>query len=502
MKGGDPQSGFGDNPAQFANLRMIRQARTMNLIHSALQSTLSAEELERVVVATLVSHRGLGFSRAMLFRYDPVPMVFRGAVAYGAPDAESHSRLRDELREDETLQLAIRSPEQLETDWMSEELLLSLSMDDREHSEFWRPVIERYEYTDLSFVRKISGVALAMQDRRGGASESLPARLRRLGHAIQVSPGELVETSVPPALRDLLPGDSLWSLVSTPRGPRMIIIVDRIYEQKPLDEIERLHMDWFVRQLSEALDKTELYSDVRRANEQLKQIDRLKSNFLSTISHELRTPLTSISGFTRLLEAGHVGEISARQKEILQRILSQSDKLTIRVNDLIEIAEIDSGTAVDMNVEAVDPLDVYMSILPRVEHRRVGRGVTLDLEVDSAVRPILADRDRLGRILYHLLDNAIKFSSEGGRVVVTFGHTDEGEARIQVRDFGIGMAPERLNTVFTAFFQIDSDLTRVYEGLGLGLTLVSKLVSGTGGRLEVESREGEGSVFTVIYPLA
>lgn len=502
MNESSDEAGFLSDPRQLANLRMIRQARTMNLIHSALQSTLNAEELERVVIATLVSHRGLGFSRAMLFRYDPVSSVFRGAVAYGAPDVRSHSSLREELREDETLEIAIRSPEQLETDWMSEELLLSLSLEDREQSDFWRPVIARYEYSEFSFVRKISGVALAMRDRRGSGSESIPAKLKRTAHAVQVTPAGLAEASVPAALRDLLPADSLWSLVSTPRGPRMILIADRIYESKGLDEIDRLHMDWFTRQLSEALDKIELYSDVQRANEHLKQLDRLKSNFLSTISHELRTPLTSISGFTRLLEAGHVGEISARQKEILQRILSQSDKLTNRVNDLIEIAEIDAGTAVDMNVEPVDPLDVYMSVLPKVEHRRVGRGVTIDLEVDTAVRPILADRDRLGRILYHLLDNAIKFSGEGGRVLVSFGETEQKEARIQVRDFGIGMPPERVNTVFTAFFQIDSDLTRVYEGLGLGLTLVNKLVAGTGGRLEVESRQGEGSVFTVVYPLA
>jgi signal transduction histidine kinase len=113
----------------------------------------------------------------------------------------------------------------------------------------------------------------------------------------------------------------------------------------------------------------------------------------------------------------------------------------------------------------------------------------------------MADPKGLSRIFYHLIDNALKFSNEGGVVKIRF-LTRADELAIQIRDYGIGIPPEKLRTIFDSFYQVDGHLARVHQGMGVGLTLTRKLVQGAGGRLEVESTPGKGSKFTLVFPKA
>jgi signal transduction histidine kinase len=196
-----------------------------------------------------------------------------------------------------------------------------------------------------------------------------------------------------------------------------------------------------------------------------------------------------------------VGILSPGQKQILDRVLAHAERLVGVVNDLIEIVEIDTGSAVNLRVVPVDPLNVLMETLPKLEPRKASKSVTIEPVVTSPVPAILADEKGLGRIFYHLIDNAVKFSNENGKVRIKFS-VEERELAIHIVDQGIGIAPDRLRMIFEAFYQVDAKLARVYEGMGIGLTLTKKLVDGTGGRILAQSEFGQGSTFTLIYPKA
>ena len=262
-----------------------------------------------------------------------------------------------------------------------------------------------------------------------------------------------------------------------------------------------MHVDWFIGQVSLALENAEMFKANEIAYLELRELDRMKSNFLSTISHELRTPLTAITGYVQLLLGNRVGQISTGQKEVMERILAHSELLVGKVNDLIEIAEMDSGRATELELEAVDPLNVLMTVLPRVETHRLRKNINIEPDVAGTIPLIRAHEGALARIFFHLIDNAIKFSHPGGRVRVQFKKTDH-ELSISVSDEGIGISRGQIKDIFHLFYQVDNQLTRSYEGLGIGLTIIKKYLDATGGRIEVESEPSAGSTFTIIYALA
>jgi signal transduction histidine kinase len=244
-----------------------------------------------------------------------------------------------------------------------------------------------------------------------------------------------------------------------------------------------------------------MFADLESAYNSLRELEQLKSNFLATISHELRTPLTAINGYLQLLLGNRIGPLSAGQKEVLERIHTHGDLLTGKVNDLIEIAEIESGRGAETVIEPVDPLGAIMNALPRVESRRMHKGITVEPLVSASIPKILANPTALERIFFHLIDNAIKFSHPQGHVWIEF-ETVGGELHVKIVDNGIGISQNQLKKIFDSFYQVDNQLTRNYEGLGIGLTVTKKQLDTTHGRISVESQLHKGSVFTVIYPIA
>ena len=202
-----------------------------------------------------------------------------------------------------------------------------------------------------------------------------------------------------------------------------------------------------------------------------------------------------------MLDWNRVGSFSPGQKEVLGRILSQSDLLTGKVNDLIEIAELDSGSTMNLSLEEADPLNAVMAVLPRVEQRRVHKGIMIEPVVERQIPKIRSNQEALEKIFFHLIDNAVKFGRTKGTVSILFNQVQDS-LHIVVADDGIGMSNSHLQMIFDAFYQVDNQLDRHYEGMGVGLTIIKKQIEATGGRVEVVSELGKGSSFTVIYPLA
>lgn len=493
----------GDKGETLTIQHLIERVGMINRIHTALRFTLNIEDIHSIILTTMISPSGLDFSRAMLLEYDELHGEFRGLAALGAGNREEHERLYNEIVEEERrLADMVRGIGGVES--AAEESLFIRTLHELSNHSFWITTYQKYSGRSPLFgvVQQIE--APCPIDRPELHHPSACGFLRELleGHATQIVTRERLEASdLPPALVGLLPGDSLWSVIRTKKGVRLILIADKIFSDDPLGSVDAIHADWFAGQVGLALENAEMYSDLEAAYNSLRELELMKSNFLATISHELRTPLTAINGYLQLLLGNRIGPLSPGQKEVLERIHAHSDLLTGKVNDLIEIAEIDSGRGIEASLEPVDPLGAIMNVLPRVESRRNHKGITLEPLVTAPIPKIVSNGAALERIFFHLIDNAIKFSHPQGHVWIEFLTLGE-ELYVKIIDDGIGISQNQLKKIFDSFYQVDNQLTRSYEGLGIGLTVTKKQLDYTCGRIKVESQLGKGSVFTVIYPVA
>ena len=244
------------------------------------------------------------------------------------------------------------------------------------------------------------------------------------------------------------------------------------------------------------LGRLHAFRDVTRERE----LDRMKDEFVSLVSHELRTPLTSIKGYVDLLIDGDVGEVTEDQKEFLEIVKSNSDRLVMLVNDLLDVSRIEAGrinlrpTPVDL-AGSID--EVAMSLQPLMEQK----GQSLKLELPADLPQVMADRDRVVQIVTNLLSNAHKYTLEGGDVTVR-AQAVEDEVQVDVSDTGVGMTRDELAKLFGKFFRAQNPATRDISGTGLGLNIVRSLVERQGGRIWVTSEPTKGSTFSFTIPVA
>ncbi|MBL8057324.1 MAG: HAMP domain-containing histidine kinase, partial [Anaerolineales bacterium] len=228
----------------------------------------------------------------------------------------------------------------------------------------------------------------------------------------------------------------------------------------------------------------------------------LKASFVAAISHELRTPLATVIGFADLLHRGQLGEVPADQQEAVHFILKSGLELRKLIEDLIHFAASMRGEMVmTWDDVALDALAAEAVAIARPKAERAG----LRLETtELAGLPVWrADREKLGWALGQLLDNAVKFTPRGGVVrfsVTASAPASAAEVVLAVADTGVGIAAEHLPAIFAPFYQVDGSATRRYEGTGLGLALVKRIVEAHGGRVDVESEPGQGSRVAIRLP--
>jgi PAS domain S-box-containing protein len=237
--------------------------------------------------------------------------------------------------------------------------------------------------------------------------------------------------------------------------------------------------------------------ELAAANEQLKELDRLKSEFLATMSHELRTPLNSIIGFTGILRQGLPGPVNPEQSKQLGMVYNSATHLLGLINDLLDLSRIESGR-MEVHPEkfqlAAVVEEVAQSLRPQVQ----AKGLTLETQLDDPAFALETDRKKTFQILLNLANNAVKFTGKG-RVHIDV-KTTPAAAAVVVSDTGIGIKPEHMGRLFEAFRQVDGSARRVYEGTGLGLYLCRKLATMLGGTIGAESEFGVGSRFTFTLP--
>jgi signal transduction histidine kinase len=242
-----------------------------------------------------------------------------------------------------------------------------------------------------------------------------------------------------------------------------------------------------------------------RARVSAEAANRAKSDFLTVMSHELRTPLNAIAGYTQLLEMGLHGPITDAQRDALARIDRSHRYLLRLINDVLNFARVESGR-VEYELRPLLLAEVVRDVEPMIESQLAAKQLAYSVALAPGLR-VRADREKLQQILLNLLSNAVKFTPSGGEVSVESvdrvdGGEDEGMVYLRVRDSGIGIPRDRLETVFEPFVQVDTSLTRRQEGVGLGLAISRDVARGMGGDLRARSEPGKGSTFTLALPLA
>ena len=226
--------------------------------------------------------------------------------------------------------------------------------------------------------------------------------------------------------------------------------------------------------------------------------NRTKSEFLANMSHELRTPLNAIIGFSDLIKSRMFGPVSDRYRDYANNILTSGNHLLGLINDVLDLAKLEAGQF-ELNEDDVDLLEIVTTSLHFVEPQAKKTGIQLSQVVDERARFIRADERRIRQAIVNLLSNAVKFTPSGGKVRAVCAHTDAG-VLIIVSDTGVGMAPMEIPKAMEPFGQIDSKLSRKYEGTGLGLPLAKDLVELHGGSLTIESQVNVGTTVTIALP--
>jgi PAS domain S-box-containing protein len=235
-----------------------------------------------------------------------------------------------------------------------------------------------------------------------------------------------------------------------------------------------------------------------RSNAELQELDRLKNQFVATVSHELRTPLSSICGYTELLVDGEVGALNPAEKRIVDIIDRNGRRLLALIEDLLTFSRADAGT-LTLNLAEVNFADLVAHVRNEIEPMAGKAGVTVRMDVQPGQPTISADPIQLERALANLLTNAIKFSPDGGVVVITAAH-DPSDVTVTISDNGIGIPAHEQAELFQRFYRSSAAQSREIPGTGLGLAITKAIVEAHGGSIALDSSPGRGTTVTLRLP--
>jgi signal transduction histidine kinase len=256
-------------------------------------------------------------------------------------------------------------------------------------------------------------------------------------------------------------------------------------------------------QLSITLHNADLYAateqhahDLEGALEQSLELERLKGEFIQNVSHELRLPITLIKGYSTLLATGELGDLNDPQQRAANVIARRCDNISDLVNDILLIL-LNEESPADHTPVHLQPL--LKATVDDFHVQADHAGLSLHADIHPDVQPVYGITEHLRRVMDNLLSNAVKFTPEGGSITVNLTQ-ENGHAMLRVRDTGIGIPPEEHQRIFERFYQVDGSARRRYGGTGLGLALVKEVVEACDGCVEVKSKPGDGTTFTICLP--
>ncbi len=273
----------------------------------------------------------------------------------------------------------------------------------------------------------------------------------------------------------------------------------------------------FANQAALALESAQLFEELRQKNRDLLEANKIKGDFLAIMSHELRTPLTAVIGFSELLLEEVVGELNVEQKDYLREVVQNSEHLLQLINSILDLSKIESGK-MDLHKSVFHLSETVREVRNTIRPLLKKKGLKLELDMPLKLPPIEADSRKIRQVLLNLLSNAIKFTPDQGSILLQIRYYpngknlwgypklaqkdpfEEGYFKMMVEDTGIGIQEKDLNEIFDPFNQVDSSVTRKYQGTGLGLTLTKQFVEMHHGVIWAESEFEKGSRFTILLP--
>jgi signal transduction histidine kinase len=317
------------------------------------------------------------------------------------------------------------------------------------------------------------------------------------GMATQLERPLLFDNRQPHALLlEAQAGSLLACPVHTKQGGLGVLIAVHDDFGRRFDEGDREFLNVLCGQAGIAIENASLFGELRRAYEELKQLDYMKSEFISIAAHELRTPLAILMGYAGILE----GMVPAEVKQYATIILRNASRLRALMDEMLNLDALERGSSL-VRLEAMSLGEVVSEIVDDLRPLADSRSQRLDVELPPSEVRLTTDREKFGMVLANLLGNAIKFTGEGGAVAVRAAAHPDGVI-VEVQDSGIGIAEEEWGRIFDRFYQVEDSLTREHEGMGLGLSIAKGMVELLGGRIWLDSVVGRGSTFRFTVPLA
>ncbi len=330
-------------------------------------------------------------------------------------------------------------------------------------------------------------------------AEVFRAQASRVIQDVQGEEGE----RIPAGIRELQRGAGVVSNVVTPFGVGTdllgIAVAIRTRPGHPWTRAEVDAVESIAADLGRGLNQARLYEAENHLVEDLKALDKSKSDFFSTISHDLRAPLTTIQGYVEMLGGDDADQLSPQQRKMLDIIGRSAVRLRSLIEDVFTLAKLESG-ADKVVMRPLNVADLVTAAVEAVRPSAAAGKLTLTYSEPAADLVVSGDLGQLDGMLANLLTNAVKYTPERGNVEVTAA-ADDGSAVIQVRDTGIGIPTHDQKELFTRFYRASNAVTQRIPGTGLGLAIVRTIVTSHGGELSLESRENEGTTITVRLPL-
>jgi len=239
---------------------------------------------------------------------------------------------------------------------------------------------------------------------------------------------------------------------------------------------------------------------LNEANEKLKKVTQTKSDFLAHMSHELRTPLNIVIGFSELMLDETPGKINEEQRQCLDDILSSGNQLLNLINDILDLSKVESGK-MELKLRDIIIANIMKSLKSAVMPMLLPKKQDLEIDIEEGIPPVYADKSKVEQVLLNLLNNATKFTSDGGKLKIEVARNNDW-CQISVIDDGIGIREDDYERIFESFNQLTNPLVAEQGGTGLGLTIARQIIERHGGRIWVESEYGKGSRFSFTIPLA
>lgn len=282
----------------------------------------------------------------------------------------------------------------------------------------------------------------------------------------------------------------------------IVKLVDR--DERLFDDDELRLAQGIANVVSSATENARLYYSLdsraralESAYRELQDADKAKDEFIQNVSHELRTPLISVLGYAGLLSDGAFGPVNSQQQEALTEITHKAQKLADLMRDIVSVQALDNQA---FEIKSTDLTAVMREVVERYDPLAKAAGLQINTTFPPVLSPVLADAGAVGEAFEKILDNAIKFGTDGKKIEIILQDTDGPMVQVTVRDSGIGIDPSEQQKIFRRFYQVDGGAARRYSGTGLGLAIAKAIIEGHGGRIGVKSKLNEGATFIFTLP--